>query len=134
MRSKSTIIFSAIILLLLGVIGAGAWATFNNRQPPSSTDSKAPNQAKTFTLSEVAEHASKDDCWTVISGDVYDLTKFINRHPGGNEILRACGTDGTTLFNSRKTQDGQTVGSGAPHSQAAKEQLAQLKIGKLNKR
>ena len=134
MRNKSTIIFSVIVLLLLGAIGGGIWVTLNNRQAQPLPDNQTSDQAKTYTLSEVARHASKDDCWAIISGDVYDLTEFINRHPGGDEILRACGTDATTLFNSRQTQDGQWVGSGTPHSQAAMEQLAKLKIGTVNKR
>lgn len=107
--------------------------TLDNRQAQPLPDNQTSDQAKAYALSEVAQHASKDDCWAIISGDVYDLTEFINRHPGGDEILRACGTDGTTLFNSRQTQDGQAVGSGAPHSQAAQEQLAKLKIGTINK-
>lgn len=134
MRNKSTIIFSVIVLLLLGAIGGGIWVTLNNRQAQPLPDNQTSDQAKAYTLSEVAQHASKDDCWAIISGDVYDLTEFINRHPGGDEILRACGTDATTLFNSRQTQDGQSVGSGTPHSQAAIEQLAKLKIGTVNKR
>lgn len=133
MRNKSTIIFSVIVLLLLGVIGGGVWVTLNNRQTQPFLDKQTPDQAKAYTLSEVAQHASRDDCWAIISGDVYDLTEFINRHPGGDEILRACGTDATTLFNSRQTQEGQAVGSGSPHSQAASEQLAKLKIGILVK-
>ena len=133
MRNKSTIIFSVIVLLLLGAIGGGIWVTLNNRQAQPLPDKQTSDQAKTYTLSEVARHASKDDCWAIISDDVYDLTEFINRHPGGDEILRACGTDATTLFNSRQTQDGQWVGSGTPHSQAAMEQLAKLKIGTVNK-
>ena len=134
MRNKSTIIFSAIVLLLLGAIGGGIWVTLNNRQAQPLPGNQTSDQAKAYTLSEVGQHASKDDCWAIISGDVYDLTEFINRHPGGDEILRACGTDATTLFNSRQTQDGQWVGSGTPHSQAAVEQLAKLKIGTVNKR
>lgn len=134
MRNKSTIIFSVIVLLLLGAIGGGIWVTLDNRQAQPLPDNQTSDQAKAYTLSEVAQHASRDDCWAIISGDVYDLTEFINRHPGGDEILRACGTDATTLFNSRQTQDGQWVGSGTPHSQAAMEQLARLKIGTVNKR
>ena len=134
MRNKSTIIFSVIVLLLLGAIGGGIWVTLDNRQAQPLPDNQTSDQAKAYTLSEVAQHASRDDCWAIISGDVYDLTEFINRHPGGDEILRACGTDATTLFNSRQTQDGQWVGSGTPHSQAAMEQLAKLKIGTVNKR
>jgi hypothetical protein len=85
----------------------------------------------TYSMAEVATHKSKTDCWTVISGSVYDLTEFIPGHPGGDEILRACGIDGTTLFTQRETASGQEVGSGTPHSSRAAAELAELKIGEL---
>ena len=131
---KGTIILSITTLLLLVSIGIGLWV-LTSRQTDKSN--KKPqdvtvNQSKEmFTMDEVSTHNSKTDCWTVISGQVYKLTDFINRHPGGDEILRACGTDATTLFDSRKTQDGQTVGSGASHSSTAKEQLERLRIGTI---
>ena len=103
----------------------------SNRQVPKTTQDT--NQTRTLTMNEVSQHTSKDDCWTVISGDVYDLTPYINRHPGGEEILRACGADSTTLFRSRTTDEGQPIGSGAPHSQTANDQLKELNIGTLVK-
>lgn len=87
--------------------------------------------ATTFTLAEVQTHASEDDCWTVIDGVVYDITQYVASHPGGDEILRACGADGSSLFNSRKTEDGETVGSGTPHSSRAQSSLSQFEIGTL---
>lgn len=125
----STIAFSVIILLLLGISGAGIWV-LSQRQASQSSESIV-EQENSYTMDEVSMHNSRTDCWTVISGEVYDLTDYVIRHPGGNEILRACGTDATSLFNSRQTTDGQPVGSGTPHSQAAREQLTQLKIGNL---
>ena len=54
---------------------------------------------KTFTMDDVAQHASKDSCYTVIRGFVYDLTKAIDTHPGGpDKILGICGKDGTDAF------------------------------------
>ena len=54
---------------------------------------------KTYTMEEVAKHNSKESCWTVIRGDVYDLTNWIDKHPGGaDKILKLCGKDGTDLF------------------------------------
>lgn len=85
----------------------------------------------TYSLAQVAEHSSKDDCWTVINNSIYNLTSFIPSHPGGDEILRACGKDGTSLFVNRETEDGDEVGSGTPHSSNAVDQLAKLKIGEL---
>ncbi len=133
---KNTIILITIALILLALIGAGVWTLVNrpnNQQPKGAQDTTANQQNKTFSMDEVATHSSKTDCWTVISGKVYDLTDFVNRHPGGNEVVRACGIDATTLFTSRTTEDGQPVGSGTPHSQVAQEQLAELKIGTIKK-
>jgi cytochrome b involved in lipid metabolism len=36
-----------------------------------------------YTLSEVEDHDTEDDCWMAIYDNVYDVTKFINEHPGG---------------------------------------------------
>ena len=133
---KSIAIFSATTLILLVLIGFGLWVLIdrqNNKNSGVPNNTSTEQQAKTFTLNEVASHNSRTDCWTIISGQVYELTDFINHHSGGDEVLRACGTDATTLFTSRTTEDGQSIGSGTPHSQAAQEQLDQLKLGTLAK-
>jgi hypothetical protein len=50
-------------------------------------------------LSEVAKHNVKHDCWVVIHGKVYDLTGFLNTHPGGpNTILSWAGRDATKTW------------------------------------
>lgn len=49
---------------------------------------------------ELKSHKSKDDCWTCINGKVFNITPYINFHPGGvDEIMKCAGKDGTTLFN-----------------------------------
>lgn len=42
---------------------------------------------KKITLEQVAEHSKPDDCWLVIDGKVYDVTPFLDNHPGGPEIV-----------------------------------------------
>lgn len=129
MNRKTVALLATILILSIAiVIGVSAGL---NRQDQKTTQQDAPQPTKTFTAEEVASHNSKNDCWTIISGQVYDLTEYINRHPGSDEILRACGAEATTLFDARQTTDGKPVGSGAPHSQAAREQLDRLKIGTL---
>ena len=39
------------------------------------------------SVSEVAKHANPDDCWIVVNGKVYDLTKFAPDHPGGASCM-----------------------------------------------
>jgi cytochrome b involved in lipid metabolism len=76
----------------------------------------------TFTMTQVAAHKSSASCYTVISGEVYDLTSWISQHPGGSSaILSICGVDGTAAFN------GQHGGQSRPASE-----LAGFKIGVLS--
>jgi cytochrome b involved in lipid metabolism len=50
-------------------------------------------------MADVAQHASAASCYSVIRGEVYDLTSWIGKHPGGEEeILQLCGKDGTDKF------------------------------------
>jgi len=35
----------------------------------------------------------------VINGKVYDVTRYIPFHPGGNKILMGVGKDGTELYS-----------------------------------
>ena len=41
--------------------------------------------SRTYTTSDVATHNKVDDLWIIVEGDVYDLTKFQNDHPGGKK-------------------------------------------------
>lgn len=72
--------------LLIGPLGA------------SSVASASPS-AVAFTAAEVQKHKTATDCWSVISGEVYDLTSYINGHPGGANLIKAiCGKDGSASF------------------------------------
>jgi len=52
-----------------------------------------------YTLEDVKKHNKSTDAWMVINGKVYDVTKYIPYHPGGNKILMGVGKDGTSLYN-----------------------------------
>jgi len=53
-------------------------------------------------MEEVKKHSTAADCWAVISGSVYDLTKWAALHPGGPAIIRSlCGRDSTVDFLGR---------------------------------
>ncbi|RDW65082.1 hypothetical protein BP6252_10733 [Coleophoma cylindrospora] len=49
--------------------------------------------------SDVRKHASRESCWVIIRGSVYDLTSFVDDHPGGAAvILKYAGKDATAAF------------------------------------
>ncbi len=62
----------------------------------------APAALVGITLAVVATHNSANSCWSVIAGNVYDLTAYVPKHPGGkSEILAMCGKDGSSLFTGQ---------------------------------
>jgi len=83
------------------------------------------SEVKVYKLVEVAEHnKSKGEdksIWTVIHDKVYDITKFLDEHPGGEEILiENAGIDSTENF--------EDVG----HSSDAREMLEEFYIGEVH--
>jgi fatty acid desaturase/predicted heme/steroid binding protein len=52
-----------------------------------------------FTLKEVAEHKGIGDSWIVIHGKVYDISKWVFKHPGGKRLISSwAGEDATCSF------------------------------------
>lgn len=102
------------ILLLLGVVGCIIFVVTRDRDP-RQTQTLIPPQSKTqaqvsdptpasvepeiFTLTDIQTHNSVSSCWTIVNGLVYDVTTWINSHPGGKEaIISMCGKDSTSAF------------------------------------
>ncbi|CAD5229296.1 unnamed protein product [Bursaphelenchus okinawaensis] len=53
-----------------------------------------------YTAEEVAKHNSNESCWIILEDKVYDVSKFLLEHPGGEEvILNLAGQDCTNEFN-----------------------------------
>jgi hypothetical protein len=58
-------------------------------------------QTPTYTLADVALHASATDCWMVLNtSEVYDFSNYVTQHPGGAAMVPYCGKDGTQAFNN----------------------------------
>ncbi|KAM4735856.1 cytochrome b5 reductase 4 isoform 2-T2 [Anableps anableps] len=52
------------------------------------------------TQDELQKHNKREDCWTCIRGMVYNVTPYMDYHPGGEEeLMKAAGIDGTDLFD-----------------------------------
>ncbi|XP_027904340.1 cytochrome b5 [Vigna unguiculata] len=85
-------------------------------------DSKETVNSKEFSKpsTEVAQHRSNRDCWVVINGRVLDVTKFLQEHPGGEEvILEVAGKEATKQFDA--------IG----HSKAAQNMVVKYQVGVL---
>lgn len=93
---------------------------------PTVTPTPTPTSTSTvagYTMAQVRANNTARSCWSAIDGYVYDLTNWINSHPGGSgAILFLCGIDGTNAFKAQhENQTRPTV------------RLDSYRIGVLNK-
>ncbi|EYU45298.1 hypothetical protein ABFS82_06G017100 [Erythranthe guttata] len=80
------------------------------------------SDSKVHLFEEVSKHNKTKDCWLIIDGKVYDVTPFMDDHPGGDEVLlSATGKDATNDF--------EDVG----HSDSAREMMDKYYIGEIDK-
>jgi cytochrome b involved in lipid metabolism len=103
MSKNTTIIGAFIIVAVLGFFGFSQYkdsvlfAKLNTYFATNYTQDDT--QLKKFTISDVANHGTESDCYTVIHNYVYDLTLWVSVHPGGKKrIISLCGKDGTEKF------------------------------------
>lgn len=74
---------------------------------------------KKYSMKEVQKHSTKDDCWLVFCGSVYNVTSYLHDHPAGpGPLLANAGQDATIPFEMA-------------HGEDAYKYLDEFKIGEL---
>ncbi len=81
----------------------------------------SPTTTIALTKEEVSKHNNKSDCWSIIDGYVYNLTNWVDQHPGGPSFITSmCGRDGTSSFLGKHSS-----------SSSAKSRLKSYELEKL---
>jgi len=125
---KKEFIFGLIMVL---IVGGALFFVFNKKEEKkeeiktSKVVSPVVTKKSSFSMSDVAKHNNENDCWIVIDGKVYDVTNYIESHPGGRVLVNFCGQDGSDAFATKGKKN-------KPHSPAAYEILKTLYIGDLS--
>jgi hypothetical protein len=98
-RKRKCISFAIGIIFLVGaVVGVLSLVKFMKDKNVSFVRDEGGNRL--VSSQELASHNSAGDCWVALHGDVYDLTAYAKRHPGGSSwITDLAGTDGTQSYS-----------------------------------
>ncbi|KAF9583806.1 fatty acid alpha-hydroxylase [Lunasporangiospora selenospora] len=83
-----------------------------------------PVSNKSYTLDEVRAHRTQESCWVIHNSKVYDVSSFVEDHPGGEEyILDHAGENITALMEDELSH---------MHSEGAYEMLEDFMIGTVD--
>ncbi len=102
--------------MTIAVGHSGAEATWKNRiaqtegtalpdagtTPDASGQSGSTTGALILSTAEVTKHNTLSDCWSIVKGKVYNLTSYVQSHPGGASVIaNICGKDGSGAFSNQ---------------------------------
>jgi cytochrome b involved in lipid metabolism len=61
---------------------------------------------QSLTRAEVQKNSTEDSLWLIIDSKVYDVTDFLDAHPGGESVLKqVAGQDATEAFYNLHRQE-----------------------------
>jgi len=90
--------------MLLGFFGRTKPTTYEQqavaKPVKSSPDSLRKRQNARFSVKEISQHNKREDCWLIIEDKVYDVTSFVDKHPGGDILLSYAGMEATDIFDA----------------------------------
>ncbi|KAJ4708535.1 Cytochrome B5-like protein [Melia azedarach] len=91
-----------VVALILGAILGVFFFIPRDRKSGDSkrvqSNAKSNKASKIYSKAEVSLHNKRDDCWIIIKTKVYDVTSYVEEHPGGDAILDHAGDDSTEGF------------------------------------
>ncbi|CAD6225243.1 unnamed protein product [Miscanthus lutarioriparius] len=90
-----------VLLLVLIVLGTLSVIPRSNSKGKGNGGVHPLGSGKTsrsYTKKEVSTHNTRKDCWIIIKDKVYNVTSYVEEHPGGDAILNNAGDDSTEGF------------------------------------
>ena len=109
---KLTEACSASTALSAGTVLLGGFIIFcflrvrqsSNAEPIAGLSTDSSSDSRLISRKEVAKHDSIDDLWIILKNQqssklgVYNVTAYVEEHPGGQAILNNAGKDSTKGF------------------------------------
>jgi cytochrome b involved in lipid metabolism len=96
----ASVVAGAVLLIAISLFGGSSSKNESSIKKTSNESStgKVVYQGK-LSVDEIAKHSTESDAWIIVDGKVYDVTDYIDLHPGGDAILRNAGLDSSEGFH-----------------------------------
>ncbi|KAL5230148.1 hypothetical protein ABZP36_028924 [Zizania latifolia] len=88
------------MLLVLGALFVMPKSQNKGKAKETNSNTNA-TTSRSYTKEEISAHNTRTDCWVIIKDKVYDVTPYVEEHPGGDAILNNAGGDSTEGFFGR---------------------------------
>jgi len=90
-------------------------------QAATSSSAVSVMPTASYSMTQVKTHRTAANCWSVVGANVYNLTGWVKKHPGGaGHVVAMCGKNATVAFTKKHSG-----------SSTAKAALSKYKIGTL---
>jgi cytochrome b involved in lipid metabolism len=94
MDTDSTVVVYSIITCAVIAVAIWFMASGSKKVPAVVKKKKQPIMLDApVDASEVAKHSTSEDCWIIVDSKIYDISGYIDDHPGGDSILKNAGGD-----------------------------------------
>jgi len=89
----------------------GGWMVGSDEEPvPTRVAECTAELRRLIPMSEIRKHNTKEDCWVVIDGRVFDMTAYLKDHPGGVcPVLLKSGEDASKEYYAIHAQDSHEI-------------------------
>eukprot|EP01040_Poterioochromonas_malhamensis_P005912 gene5909-6355_t len=95
---ESWLIATSILAVIVFFFISSVSSSKKGEKRQERTKIEKPQEISSHTEAEVAKHNRREDCWIIVDGKVYDVTGYVDDHPGGDAILNNAGKDSTVGF------------------------------------
>ncbi|XP_057545703.1 cytochrome B5-like protein isoform X2 [Amaranthus tricolor] len=87
-----------LLLVLLFIIPRFTKPSQSKADTLHNNSKNISKEPRRYTKAEISLHNKRTDCWVIIKDKVYDVTSYVEEHPGGDAILTHAGDDSTEGF------------------------------------